>query len=557
MPLSPETTREIQTLSTREFDELWSGLERKHRAEVFIARARTDRPLFCRTLLPDLFGREWSPVHLEFFSRPKVGWRGRERPEQIADLAPRKSAKTTLENNADLIHDLCYGLEVCTLVYSTTFADSERLVKAIHHTLKAPEAFPALHATFGPFVVRGTETEFAVFSKLGEPLGSQYAAKSFGGSGRGHLYRSKRPSKVTMDDIVHPQHVLSATQREKDWEFLNKDILKSGDTYTRYRMLNTVQHADDTTSRAMKDPAWVVTKWQALIAWPENLPLWERCRLIWIDLSNPKRNDAAWTFYQEHRAEMDAGAVVLWPQGRPLFDLMKAFWSNPASFYSEDQNTPRNPGTAVFDVDAFVRCLWDGQKLTPMRLEGGVWTPGRPIPLGELDVAIWHDRSKGGAKNDYPATAVVAKDRPGYRYALELDLTREPASGQRARVWKLWERLRAARSIKVGCDDTAQTEVFGGESWQREIEERRRTSRPWSLNLQSFTLSEDKNARISSQEPDTKNGWLQFARSLPSELMDQYRDHPNSAFDDGPDAIERADHMLTEDCPQVDSYGRG
>jgi predicted phage terminase large subunit-like protein len=173
-----------------------------------------------------------------------------------------------------------------------------------------------------------------------------------------------------------------------------------------------------------------------------------------------------------------------------------------------------------------------------------------------MECAIWHDRAKGGEHNDYPATAVVARDRHGYMYALEVDLTREPASGQRARIWKLWERLRAARSIKVGCDDTAQTEVFAGESWDRERKDRQKAGRPSNLIIESHTLDEDKNVRISSLEPDTVNGWLQFASDLPAEVDDEFRDHPRAAHDDAADAIERACWLLRDSMPTINFPGR-
>ena len=192
-----------------------------------------------------------------------------------------------------------------------------------------------------------------------------------------------------------------------------------------------------------------------------------------------------------------------------------------------------------------------------MREAAGAWEAGAPIPLAELEVGIWHDRAKGGATNDYPATAVVARDRLGYRYVLEVDMTREPTSGQRARIWRLWERYRGAKRIRVGCDDTAQTEIFAGESWERERNERRQRGIAWNIDVTSHTLSEEKDARIKGQEPDVRKGWLQFGSDLPPEVWAQYRDFPNATHDDAPDAIERADWLLRDSMPTIQRHTRG
>ena len=558
----------ISLLSPATFAERHAAIpSRKDRDTALRMRLRHDRALFMRLMFPDTFSAPWSPVHLEFFGRAKIGWRHRRRPSLIADLAPRKSSKTTLEHKGDLLHDLVYGLEVCTLIYSTTYPDSERIVKAIYDVLKQPAQHELFHALYGPFALVGTQTEFAAFCPGGEPLGSQYAAKSFGGSGRGHLYRSRRPSKVGMDDVVHPQHVQSAKQRDDDWGFLNKDVLKSGDTYTIYRMLNTVQHRDDTTSRAQRDPNWRCTKWKALISWPTNMDLWERCRVIWSNLDNggavvvdtpegpvsmPARLFDAMVFYEEHREAMDMGSSVLWPARRPLFDLMVDYWSNPASFHSEDQNEPHDPGRSVFNVARFRRVHFDGLTITMKNPDG---TDARKIAISDCDWARWLDPSLGKDTSDYPALATVVRERrTGYRFVLRCDMTKGPPSSQRQRVWREFERHPGG---KWGTDATGLGALFD-EGYEREKQERKRQGKPWMMNMVGFKASEGQTELISRLEPDTLNGWLQFADDLDPVGIDQFADHPNAKHDDGPSSIERADWLLTgESMPTASLHARG
>jgi len=565
--LTTEVRAEITEQSTEQFSALWNGLDPGDQESIVgraIAQARYQRheDEFCVAMFPDRFEYGWSPLHLDLLGRAssKRFWRDRLAVRNRATAAPRSNAKSTLVSYADVVHDVCYGFERFVVIVSTTAALSEELVKDLYETFTSPDAYPDLHALYGPFKVKGGETAFVVRCPSGDPAGTRIWPTSVNGTIRGQKHAGIRPTRVILDDYEHPKRVLSPAQRDFGWSFLTKDVMKAGRRGTIYDIVGTVLHDDSVLARVLRRPEWVARKWKAMISPPTNEALWEKCRMIWAALDNPDRETDALAFYEANRAEMDAGAEVLWEEGRPLWVLMCAKWSDPAAFNSEDQNEPRDPSRMFFDVSAFVRCRWDARAkvVTPRRWDvtAGVWKDGDPIPLSGLRIGIWHDRAKGGATNDYPATAVVARDRAGYAYVLHVDLTREPTSGQRARIWRIWESFMGARSVRVGCDDTGQTEVFAGESWDRDREDRRKRGAIWNLNIESFTLSEEKNARINSQEPDAKNGWLQFASDLPSEVWDQYRDHPRATNDDAPDAIERADWLIRDSMPTISLPGR-
>lgn len=80
---------------------------------------------------------------------------------------------------------------------------------------------------------------------------------------------------------------------------------------------------------------------------------------------------------------------------------------------------------------------------------------------------------------------------------------------------------------------------------ERIRESRRRSGRAWNMHVEEFALSDEKKGRISRLEPDLHNGWIELDAALPPEVIEEFRDHPSSAFDDGMDAIERADWLLT------------
>jgi len=519
------------------------------RAAAIRARAEVDVGLFGHVVAADRFPAAWSQLHRDLLARPKARWLDRQATQRRAVAAPRGNAKSTVVSWLDLLHDVCYGFERFLVVISTTAELADDLVADLYAACTDREGYAALHEGWGPITVTGGKTDFVARCPGGDPAGTRVWASSVASTIRGKKHAGTRPTRIVLDDYEHPKHVLSAQQREYSWQFLQNDIDKAGRVGTTIDVLGTVLHPDAVLARIARDPGWSSALYRSVIRWPSRSDLWEQARLLWADLTAPDRVARAEAFYLAHRVEMDMGADLLWPEGEPLWALMVLYWSSPAAFEREKQNNPRDPSRSFFQPERFTRCTWDGRSLTHPK--GYTWT------LGQLEVAIWHDRSKGGAANDYPATAVVARCPNGYRYVLEVILDREPTSGQRARIWRVWERYRSAARIVVGCDDTAQTEVFAGESWVRDREQRRKEGKPWNLEPRTYTLHEEKEARVRSLEPDALNGWLLFGDGLSQEVFEQFRDFPNAAFDDAPDAIERAVWLVADGAPLVHSYSRG
>jgi hypothetical protein len=190
-----------------------------------------------------------------------------------------------------------------------------------------------------------------------------------------------------------------------------------------------------------------------------------------------------------------------------------------------------------------------------VRGASGLIAAGRVIPLGDCDLARWLDPAGGKTSGDYPALATVARERrTGYRFALRCTMDKGPPSSQRARVWSEFDHEPRGR---WGIDKGGLGFLFG-EDFDREKKERQKAGKAWNLNIEEYQSDEDKNLQISRLEPDTLNGFFQFAEDLPQVVFDQFRDIPNGQNDDAPDAIERADWLLTHDTlPTVPSYARG
>jgi len=498
------------------------------------ARFRYDRRGFLRYCFPERYDLAWSPVHEAFLDDEAVGWRERTHQDKDLDIAPRGSAKTSIKSFGDLAHRIVYGLEVSILVFSTGYQLAEAIVKDLHQVFSDTSGEGGLAEIYGPFSVGGTQTRFVVQVPGGEPLGTQVAAMSFGGTVRGHKHEGRRPSLFVLDDTVNPKHLKKPEMRDKTWKFLNADILKAGFGYSQWRMVGTLQHRDDLVGRAAASPGWRTRRWKNLISWPADMALWDRARTLWANLADPDRIETARAFYAEHREAMDRGAEVLWPAGRPLFDLMCAWWENPAAFWAEDQNEPRDPTASLFDLDRLRRCRFDGRVIHTAR--------GTEVPIEDCRVSMWLDPSEGGATSDRPAIAVLAKDPWGYRYVIEAEGTRHAPSAQHEALWRLWER-HAARRPLVGMDETG-TQGLLGEAFEREREDRRRMGRPWTMPIQAIKLTANKIERIASMEPDISHGWLEFDVALPGGVVEELGDFPNGATDDYLDAIEAADALF-------------
>lgn len=501
-------------------------------------RCETDRELFAVLVLGDRIEDPFSALHRDLLTRPKVHWRQRRRIRRTVDAAPRGAAKSTIVAFAEVLHDIVYGYEAYIAVLSNSFPLAEDLVKDVARAIQSPEQFEDLHRIYGPFGVKGGETDFVATVPGQDRRGCRVAAFSFGGQIRGTKHIGIRPTKVIGDDTEHPDAVRSPTQRQKHWSYLVKDVLKVGDRRTVYQVVGTVLHPESTLSRLLKTPGWQATRWKSVISWPARTDLWEFCKSLWADLTDPDREETARRYYERNRDDMDRGAEVLWPEHEPLFDLYEQLWADgAAAFFSEKQNAAVDPDRQVFDVDRFRRCRWNGQTITT--------STGRRVSLADCRLAWWLDPRaiEEVKRGDYAGAALVAQEQlphgVGYTFVLEGLLERAGTEAQLAWAWMMFDRYGPGTNIAYGYEDNGFQKLIS-KLLGHNIEARRRAGCSWALNLQGFTSTTNKLNRIGSLAPRAALGWIEFAEGLPAEMIEQFRQIPTGAHDDGPDAIERA-----------------
>ena len=326
----------VTDTDTAEFLELLGELEDDPQAldAALWLRYRSDLALFGVDLFGERLPLPYNAFHRDVLARPKVPWTERKRLQRIADAAPRGNAKSTIETYISLLHDAVYGYEAFVGVISTTYDLSEDLVADLHAAFTQAEQHEAFHDLYGPFQVLGGKTDFVVHVPGQDPRGTRFAAFSFGGSIRGSKHAGIRFTKIVIDDGEHPEKVRSPVQRAKTWDYLTKDIVKAGDKFTVLRVVGTVLHPDSMLNRVIGAAGgehglgWRGKRWRSVLSWPTNAALWQECRELWADLTDPDREDTARSFYERHREAMDEGAAVLWEEKEDLLDLHIMLWTD-------------------------------------------------------------------------------------------------------------------------------------------------------------------------------------------------------------------------------------
>jgi predicted phage terminase large subunit-like protein len=283
--------------------------------------------------------------------------------------------------------------------------------------------------------------------------------------------------------------------------------------------LATALHRDALAMELARTAGWKSRTFAAIIAWPKYMELWNEWEAIYRDVENADARQAARAFYERHSEEMNAGAKPLWPAVEDLYTLMRMRVEiGQTAFDREKQGMPFNPELCEWPEKYFGEHIWFD-----------AWPSDFVVRAIALDPSKGRDANRG----DYSAYVLVGIDRRGLVY-VEADLARRATTQMVADGAALCKRVRPG--------------AFGVEANQfqellcEEIAREFRRQGLGYIRLWSIHNSANKMVRIRKLGQWLSQQRLRFLRASQSTqmLVEQLRDFPIGAHDDGPDALELA-----------------
>jgi predicted phage terminase large subunit-like protein len=505
-----------------------SDLTKTFFGELARRHGRARRLLAARSAAPGLlsWGRTYLPKHFTQPASIMHRWLARKldsiwqrRGARLNVLGPRGGAKSTIAALAYVLRAAIEGWEPYVWIVS----DTRHQARAHLENLKAELVDnPRLAADYPDAVAKGP-----VWRSDAIVLRNGVAVEAFGTGQRmrGRRRRAHRPTLIVCDDLQNDGHMQSPLQRERSRTWFHGTLMKAGTPRTNFVSLATALHRDALAMELHRTPGWTSRIFKAIPRWPENVSLWQAWEEIYTDLTAPDYQDRARAFYQRHRPQMDAGAVVLWPEVEDLYTLMciRAEGGH-AAFEREKQNSPINPELCEWPDSYFDETIWFDD-----------WPEGLRIKTMALDPSKGADARRG----DFSAFVMLGVSRQGMLY-LEADLARRPTPEIVADGVELYRKFRPDA---FGVEANQFQELLAGEF---EAEFRRQeilAPRPWLLHNRV-----SKELRIRRLGPYLSSGRLRFKAGSPSTrlLVDQLKDFPLGDHDDGPDAAEMAIRLAAE-----------
>jgi hypothetical protein len=458
-----------------------------------------------------------------------------QRGSKINLIGPRGSAKSTIVT-------LCYVLQAAVEgwePYIWIVSDTRQQAQTHLENAKAELADNGPLAKDYPYSVgRGPR-----WQATSVELANGVVIESYGTGQRirGRRRRAARPTLIICDDLQNDSHISSALQRESSRRWFHGTLLKAGTPRTNVVNLATALHRDALALELHQAPGWISARFPAISAWPTNLNLWHEWETIYtgsresrVEGPEPDSNarfsaldsrQAARDFYERHRTEMDAAAVVLWPDEEDLYTLMKMrVESGHTAFEREKQGSPVDPELCEWPESYFEEHIWFDQ-----------WPTGLMIKTIALDPSKGSDARRG----DYSAYVMLGIDPAGFIH-VEADLARRPTP-QMITDGAAW--CQRFRPLVFGVEANQYQELLAGEI----AAEFRRQQITYSVPA-AIHNHVNKQMRIRRLGPYLSQRRLRFLRGSAATrlLVDQLRDFPAGAHDDGPDALEMALRLAEE-----------
>jgi predicted phage terminase large subunit-like protein len=428
-------------------------------------------------------------------------------------IGPRGSAKSTIATLCYVLRAAVEGWERYIWIVSDTKEQAQTHLENVKSELASNKRL----AEYYPHAVgRGGHWRATSIQ-----LSNGVVIESFGTGQqiRGRRYGEVRPTLIVCDDLQNDSHMSSAGQREASRQWFHGTLLNAGTCDTNLINLATALHREALALELHRSPGWVSRNFPAIIHMPTNTELWDRWESIYCDVENANASAAARQFYEDHRAEMDAGATVLWPDGENLYTLMQLRAEiGQTAFEREKQGSPVNPELCEWPEIYFAETIWFDE-----------W----PADITVRTVALDPSKGRDAGRGDYSAYVMLGIDRNGVIF-VEADMARRPTPQLVADGVAFCGRFRPNA---FGVEANQFQELLCGEFASEFARQGISHTIPAAIHNTANKL-----VRIRRLAPYLSQRRLRFLANSPSTrlLVDQLRDFPNAAHDDGPDALEMA-----------------
>ena len=480
-------------------------------------RAWNDYEFFCRTYFPHYVPTAFFSLFQQFiFKRlPEVidgPTDGRE-----VHQAPRGEAKSTYETQLGSLWCIVTGRKHMIGIIMNTEEQAAEMLESIKAEL---DTNPRLAMDFPEACGRGRVWQATTI------VTANNRKVRIGGTGkkiRGMKHGPHRPDLVFLDDLENDDNVRDKGQRDKVQDFVLKAVLGLAGPAGGMDVFwpGTSLHYDAAINRVSRKPGWRRKVFKSIMQWPDRMDLWDKWEGIYTagaddEEAKEAAEAEALAFYQANKEAMDAGAVVSWPDVRPLYRLMCMRATDHDAFNQEQQNEAGNDDTAPFKTLQF----WVDRR--------NDW-----LFFGAIDPSL----GKQNKKRDPSAILVGGLNRN----TMVLDVVE-------ADICRRVPDLIISRAIDLQAE--YQCLAWGVETVQFQefmYTELLKRAALLGIAFPGIPMPEnvEKDLRIISLQPHVANGKIRTHRSH-GVLNEQLKFWPEADHDDGPDALEKLWKLATQ-----------
>jgi len=479
-------------------------------------RAWNDYQFFCQTYFPHYVPTAFFSLFQQFlFKRlPEVidgSADGRE-----VHQAPRGEAKSTYETQLGSLWCIVTGRKHMIGIIMNTEEQAAEMLESIKAEL---DTNPRLAQDFPEACGQGRVWQATM------AITANNTKIRIGGTGkkiRGMKHGPYRPDLIFLDDLENDEQVKQKAQRDKTQKYVLSAVLGLAPPAGGMDVfwVGTSLHYDAAINRVSRAPGWRRRVFRSIMRWPDNMALWDQWEAIYTrggdDDEKAAAEDEAQAFYQDHKEAMDAGALMSWPDVRPLYRLMCIRATDRDAFSQEYQNEAGNDDNAPFKNIQF----WVN------RLDEWLF-------FGAIDPSLGKKASKGD-----PSAILVG----GFnRKTLVLDVVEADIC---RRVPDLIISRAIDFQIEYGCIawavETVQFQYFLFTEILKQS-----AARGVAFPGVPVVPDSDKALRIISLQPHVNNALIRLHHNQKT-MIEQLKFWPEADHDDGPDALEMLRNIATQ-----------